>query len=99
MLLTLSLLLAAIVATANAASFTSFTVPGCSQTAAAAVNDKNEVVGTTTCGGIATAFIRDPAGHFTTFTIDGAPTTATGINIHGAVVGSYGVGNCLPIPD
>ena len=36
-----------------------FTVPGCCQTAAAAINDKNEVVGTTTCGGIATAFIRD----------------------------------------
>jgi hypothetical protein len=59
MLLTLSLLLAATLATANTASFTTFTVPGCCQTAAAAINDKNEVVGTTTCGGIATAFIRD----------------------------------------
>ena len=86
-------------ATANAASFTTFTVPGCGQTAAAAINDKNEVVGTTTCGGIATAFIRDAAGHFTTFTIDGAPTTATGINIHGAVIGAYSVDCTItPIP-
>jgi hypothetical protein len=96
MLLKLSLLLTATLATANAASSTTFQVPGCGQTAAAAINDHRVVVGSTNCGGIATAFIRDAAGHFTTFTVDGKPTTATGINIHGAVVGAYTVVNCLP---
>jgi hypothetical protein len=100
MLLKLSLLLTATLATANAASFTTFQVPGCGQTTAAAINDHRVVVGTTNCGGIATAFIRDVAGHFTTFTVDGNPTTATGINIHGAVVGTYGDThvNCGPLP-
>ena len=95
MLRTLSLLLAATVATANAASFTTFTVPGCGQTAATAINNKNVVVGSSAgCG----AFIRDAEGHFTSFTVDGNPTIATGINIHGAVVGSYSsVANC-PLP-
>src|SRR6516164_6412710 len=73
-----------------------FQVPGCIATSPAAINDLNEVVGTTTCGGLSTAFIRDPAGHFTTYTIDGKPTTATGINIHGAIIGSYSVANCIP---
>ena len=53
-----------------------FQVPGCTATSPAAINDLNEVVGTATCGGLATAFIRDPAGHFTTFTVKGQPTTA-----------------------
>jgi hypothetical protein len=78
-----------------------FQVPGCTATAPAAINDLNEVVGTATCGGLATAFIRDAAGHFTTYTIDGKPTTATGVNIHGAVVGSYSVpdiADCIPNP-
>src|SRR6516225_1337112 len=69
---------------ASAQTFHTFQVPGCDATAPAALNDLSEVVGTATCNGLSTAFIRDAAGHFTTFTIDGAPTTATGINIHGA---------------
>jgi hypothetical protein len=96
MLLRLSLLLAATVATANAASFT---VPGCTATAPAAINDLNEVVGTATCNGLATAFIRDAAAHFTTYTIDGKPTTAAGVNIHGAIVGSYTIPDCVPNPN
>jgi hypothetical protein len=79
---------------ASAQSVRTFQVPGCTATAPAAINDLNEVVGTATCGGLSTAFIRDAAGHFTTFTIDGKPTTATGINIHGAVVGSYSIPDC-----
>jgi hypothetical protein len=84
---------------ASAQTFHTFQVPGCDATAPAALNDLSEVVGTATCNGLSTAFIRDAAGHFTTFTIDGAPTTATGINIHGAVVGFYTVTNCQgPLP-
>ena len=51
MLLTISLLLAATLRTANAASFTTFQVPGCGQTAATAINNKNVVVGSSAgCG-------------------------------------------------
>jgi hypothetical protein len=75
---------------ASAQSVHTFQVPGCTATMPAAINDRNEVVGTAT----STAFIRDPAGHFTTFTVNGNPTTATGVNIHGAVIGSYTVANC-----
>ena len=73
-----------------------FQVPGCTATSPAAINDLNEVVGTATCGGIATAFIRDLAGHFTTYTVNGDATTATGVNIHGAIVGSYTIPDCSP---
>jgi hypothetical protein len=87
---------ALLLAGAASAAQTTFQVPGCTATSPAAINDLNEVVGTATCNGLATAFIRDPAGHFTTFTIDGKPTTATGVNIHGAVIGSYTIPDCDP---
>jgi hypothetical protein len=82
----------------DAASFLTFQVPGCGLTAAMAINNNDVIVGT--CGSTAAAakgFIRRANGRFTTFTVEGKPTSVTGINIHGTIVGTF-VDTC-PFPD
>jgi len=77
--------LAATISPAHASTFSSIDVPGAFATAAHGINDRGQIVGEYSAGGLH-GFVLDH-GTFTTFDVPGTPT---GINNRGEIVGGTG---------
>ena len=77
--------LAATISPAHASTFSSIDVPGAFATAAHGINDRGQIVGEYSAGGLH-GFVLDH-DTFTTFDVPGTPT---GINNRGEIVGGTG---------
>ncbi len=84
----IALLLLPALTLAQSYTFTEFDVPGATLTAAAAINNAGQILGSYNDSKGVHCFLRDPGGAFTTFDPPGASPLCAGLNNRGEVVGT-----------